>query len=213
MDEDPIHHRPEPARPLAATLLGHDPLSAAGRSGLLLSAPRRTGKSTFLRNDLIPAVEGAGAVAIYVELWADLSADKTRDAADLIAAAIRDALASHTGKLGRSLRALQAIKKAGTQGELAGLKGELEFELETVGQPRGTTLAKAREALQRRVAKPVVLIIDEAKHALPPKEAHLHCLLSRPLGEQHLRWPIQPRANAQRPDGHAVTERVSHVYT
>ncbi len=69
MDKDPIHHRPELARRLAAMLLGHDPLSAAGRSGLFLSAPCLTGKSTFLHNDLIPAVEDAGAVAIYVDLW------------------------------------------------------------------------------------------------------------------------------------------------
>lgn len=102
MDKDPIYHRPQLAQRLAAMLLGHDPLSAAGRSGLFLSAPRRTGKSTFLRNDLIPAVDKAGAVAIYVDLWAD----KTRDAGDLIAEAIRDALVAHGGKLARGLRAL-----------------------------------------------------------------------------------------------------------
>jgi hypothetical protein len=162
MDNDPIYHRPDLAHRLAAMLLGNDPLSAAGRSGLFLSAPRRTGKSTFLRNDLIPAVEKAGAVAIYVDLWAD----KTRDAADLIAEAIRDGLAAHTGRLARGLRALQRIKKAGAKGELAGVKGEFGFELETIGQPHGTTLAKALEALHRRVGKPIVLIIDEAQHAL-----------------------------------------------
>lgn len=163
MDNDPIYHRPDLAHRLAAMLLGNDPLSAAGRSGLFLSAPRRTGKSTFLRNDLIPAVEKAGAIAIYVDLWAD----KTRDAADLIAEAIRDGLAAHTGRLARGLRALQRIKKAGAKGELAGVKGEFGFELETIGQPHGgTTLAKALEALHRRVGKPIVLIIDEAQHAL-----------------------------------------------
>jgi hypothetical protein len=137
MDNDPIYHRPDLANRLADMLLGNDPLSAAGRSGLFLSAPRRTGKSTFLRNDLIPAVEKAGAVTIYVDLWAD----KTRDAAELIAEAIRDALASHTGRIARGLRALQRIKKAGAKGE-------------------------ALEALHRRAGKPIVLIIDEAQHAL-----------------------------------------------
>jgi hypothetical protein len=162
MDNDPIYHRPDLANRLADMLLGNDPLSAAGRSGLFLSAPRRTGKSTFLRNDLIPAVEKAGAVTIYVDLWAD----KTRDAAELIAEAIRDALASHTGKIARGLRALQRIKKAGAKGELAGFKGEFGFELETIGQPHGTTLTKALEALHRRAGQPIVLIIDEAQHAL-----------------------------------------------
>lgn len=162
MDKDPIYHRPELAQRLAAMLLGRDPLSAAGRSGLFLSAPRRTGKSTFLRSDLIPAVEKAGAIAIYVDLWAD----KTRDAADLIAEAIRDAFASHTGSLARGLRALQRIKKAAAKGELAGFKGEFGFELETIGQPHGPTLTKALEALHRRIGKPIILIIDEAQHAL-----------------------------------------------
>ena len=161
MDKDPIYHRPELAQRLAAMLLGNDPLSAAGQSGLFLSAPRRTGKSTFLRNDLIPAVEKAGAIAIYVDLWAD----KTRDAGDLIAEAIRDALA-HSGKLARGLRALARIKKAGAKGELGGFRGEFGFELETIGEPHGTTLATALEALHRRVEKPIVLIIDEAQHAL-----------------------------------------------
>jgi len=162
MDKDPIYYRPELARRLAAMLMGNDPLSSAGRSGLFLSAPRRTGKSTFLRNDLIPTVEEAGAVAIYVDLWAD----KSRDPAELIAEAIRDALASHSSRLARGLRALKGIRKAGAKGELAGFKGEFGFELETIGEPRGATLAKALEALHQRVAKPIVLIIDEAQHAL-----------------------------------------------
>lgn len=162
MDKDPIYHRPELAQRLAAMLLGHDPLSAAGRSGLFLSAPRRTGKSTFLRNDLIPAVEKAGAVAIYVDLWAD----KTRDAGDLIAEAIRDAFVAHEGKLARGLRALARVKKAGAKGELGGFKGEFGFELDTIGESHGPTLAKALETLHQRVEKPIVLVIDEAQHAL-----------------------------------------------
>jgi hypothetical protein len=35
-----------------------------------------------------------------------------------------------------------------------------------IGEPHGTTLAKALEALHRRVENPIVLIIDEAQHAL-----------------------------------------------
>jgi hypothetical protein len=162
MDTDPVFHRPELAARLTAALLGDDPLSSAGRSGLFLSAPRRTGKSTFLRNDLIPAVEHAGAIAIYVDLWAD----KTRDPGDLIADAVRDTLALQASKLLTALRALKRVKKAGAKGELAGFKGELGFELETVGQPQGTTLVKAFEALHRRVKRPIVLVLDEAQHAL-----------------------------------------------
>lgn len=162
MDKDPVFHRPDLAARLKAALLGDDPLSSAGRSGLFLSAPRRTGKSTFLRNDLIPAVEQAGAISIYVDLWAD----KTRDPGDLIADAVRDTLALQASKLLAALRALKRIKKAGAKGELAGFKGEFGFELETIGQPQGTTLVKSFEALHRRVRKPIVFVLDEAQHAL-----------------------------------------------
>lgn len=161
MGTERIFHRPELAARLTAVLIGDDPLSSAGRSGLFLSAPRRTGKSTFLRNDLIPAVAHA-AIAIYVDLWAD----KTRDPGDLIADAIRDTLALQAVKLMSALRALKHVKKAGAKGELAGFKGEFGFELETVGQPNGVTLVKAFEALHRRVKKPIVFILDEAQHAL-----------------------------------------------
>lgn len=162
MDTDRVFHRPELAARLAAVLIGDDPLSSAGRSGLFLSAPRRTGKSTFLRNDLIPAVEHAGAIAIYVDLWAD----KARDPSDLIADAVRETLTLQASKLLSALRALRRIKKAGAKGELAGFKGEFGFELETVGQPQGTTLVRAFEALHRRVKRPIVFVLDEAQHAL-----------------------------------------------
>lgn len=162
MDKDPVFHRPELAARLTAVLLGDDPLSSAGRSGLFLSAPRRTGKSTFLRNDLIPAVEQAGAIAIYVDLWAD----RTRDPGELITDAIRDTLALQAGKFLTAMRALKRIKKAGAKAELAGFKGEFGFELETVGQPQGTTLVKSFEALHCRVRRPIVFVLDEAQHAL-----------------------------------------------
>ena len=161
-DKDAIFHRPDLAARLTAMLLGDDPLSSAGRSGLFLSAPRRTGKSTFLRNDLIPAIEKKGAVAVYVDLWAD----RTRDPGELIADALRDALTNHTNTLVAALGGLRRLRKAGAKGEVVGLKGEFGFELETVGQPNGTTLSKAFEALHRRAKRPIVFIIDEAQHAL-----------------------------------------------
>lgn len=40
-----------------------------------MSGLRRTGKTTFLRNDLIPALQAAGALVIYVDLWSDTLAN------------------------------------------------------------------------------------------------------------------------------------------
>ena len=72
-------------------------------SGLFLAAPRRTGKSTFLREDLVPAMRARGWETLYVDLWSD----RARDPADLIAAAVRDGLAAHDGLV------LKAAKSVG----------------------------------------------------------------------------------------------------
>jgi hypothetical protein len=57
----PIYHRPDLAHDMATQLLSPGVLDQGLRSGLFLSGLRRTGKTTFLRQDLIPALENAGA--------------------------------------------------------------------------------------------------------------------------------------------------------
>jgi hypothetical protein len=61
-------------RPALASSIA-DGLVGAGlqdfTSGLFLAAPRRTGKSTFLREDLIPHCQARGWLTVYVDLWAD----------------------------------------------------------------------------------------------------------------------------------------------
>jgi len=66
-----IYRRPDLARAMAKQLLEPGVLDEGLRSGLFISGLRRTGKTTFLRNDLIPALEQAGALVIYVDLWSD----------------------------------------------------------------------------------------------------------------------------------------------
>jgi len=66
-----VYPRPELAERMAQQLLNPGPLDEGLRSGLFLTGSRRTGKTTFLVNDLIPALEAAGAVVIYVDLWSD----------------------------------------------------------------------------------------------------------------------------------------------
>ncbi len=80
--------RPTLAATMARQLLQPDVLSEGLRSGLFISGQRRTGKTTFLHNDLIPALEAAGALVIYVDLWTDTRANP----AHLVHAAIREAL-------------------------------------------------------------------------------------------------------------------------
>lgn len=84
-------HRQDLANTLCDSLEGKG--LADARSGLFLAAPRRTGKSTFLREDLVPEVERRKWIAIYVDLWAD----RARDPGLLIADAIKSKLAQFDG--------------------------------------------------------------------------------------------------------------------
>jgi hypothetical protein len=161
-----VFHRLEIAERIAAALLGDDVLSSAGHSGLFLSAPRRTGKTTFLRNDLIPVLERVGAIAVYVDLWTD----KARNPSDLIAEAVRDALALQATTMQKAGGLLGRIKKASAKGKVAGFEAEFGYEIDTVGKPGGVTLARAFEGLNKRTGKPIVIIIDEAQHALSTEE-------------------------------------------
>ena len=73
MPDDKLFHRPGYAEALAGQLLQPSGLQQGVRSGVFLSGIRRVGKTTFLRQDLIPALESHGAVVIYVDLWTDVS--------------------------------------------------------------------------------------------------------------------------------------------
>src|SRR5258708_36894825 len=64
-----IFHRPKLALEIARLLLCPTSLETRVRSGLFISGPRQTGKSTFLTQDVIPIIESAGAIVIYVDLW------------------------------------------------------------------------------------------------------------------------------------------------
>lgn len=146
-----------PRTPLANELLselqGQAGFSDA-HNGLFLAAPRRTGKSTFLQGDLRPALERAGVVVVYVDLWADTA----RDPGALIAAAIGRALQPHLGV------AAKAAKKAGV--EKVSLAGWLQVDTSKIGRLDGLTLVDALRTLHETAGKPVALIIDEAQHAL-----------------------------------------------
>jgi len=123
-------------------------------NGLFLAAPRRTGKTTFFRGDLTPALERAGVVVVYVDLWADA----TRDPGVLIADAIGRALQPHLGLVART------AKKAGL--DKVSLAGWLNVDTSRIGKLDGLTLVDALRALFGAAGKQVALVIDEAQHAL-----------------------------------------------
>jgi predicted AAA+ superfamily ATPase len=85
-----MYKRTALAQQIADRMLSTSQTGAAS-AGLFLSAPRRTGKSTFLREDLLPELVSRQAEVIYVDLWSDPSADP----GDLIVSAVRAALAKY----------------------------------------------------------------------------------------------------------------------
>ena len=159
---DHLFRRSVLADEMALKLLKPGILDQGLRSGLFLSGLRRTGKTTFLRQDLIPALEGMGAIVIYVDLWADTKADP----AVLVQAAIRQTLeelqSPSSGVLGR----LKRLK--GVDFGAAGFK--FGFQLNDVGAKGGVTLAQALTEVVDLAKTDVVLIVDEVQQALAGDE-------------------------------------------
>lgn len=118
-------------------------------SGVFLSAPRRTGKTTLLRDEVMPLLESEGIKVVYVDLWSK----REDNPADLIVSALREALAETRVGL------IESARRDG------GLRKVLGVELGDIGMPDVMGIVQMIEALIRRTGKPVVLIVDEAQHA------------------------------------------------
>ena len=202
-----IFHRPELASKLAEQVLHSSPASASP-SGVFLAAPRRTGKSTFVREDLRPALERMGAAVIYVDLWADRNVDP----GELLTASIRAEMSKHDNAVKRIARSL------GVSGANV---GGIDFSLDRIGLGREVTLAQALAALSDEVKRPLVIVIDEAQHEirrfrrrLMPAEAREdaaqffrgHGRIARVLQEAHRRFDERP-ASRRRPARRARSPR------
>jgi len=140
-----------------------DGLFGDDHNGMFLAAPRRTGKTTFLRKDLQPALEAVGAVVVYVDLWAD----QNRDPAELIARAIGQAMEAYRSKI-------QLIaQRLGIQGLGVGGWISLDFdndETSPADARSGLTLPDALRILHQASESPIALIVDEGQQALTSKE-------------------------------------------
>ena len=140
--QDPFFHRPELAGALADQVLDTT-LGASG--GMFLAAPRRTGKSTFVRQGMVPEFERRGLNVIYVDLWID----KTANPAVHIANAIRTELARDDGAVTKALK-----KMANMSRMTVGAWGNgLSFDLSQLNFSKDATLAdalKVRSAASRK---------------------------------------------------------------
>ena len=147
-----VFHRTQLAEQMVRAILV-SAIGSASASGLFLAAPRRTGKSTFVREDLRLALQKAGATVLYVDLWAN----KQADPGAVIVGAVRAELAKHEGVVAR------LAKSAGLEKVSV---GGVAFSLDQVGLGKEVSLSAALAALSDETKKPIVLLIDEAQHAI-----------------------------------------------
>jgi hypothetical protein len=144
--------RPDLARRMVAAITTQA-VGSASSSGLFLSAPRRTGKSTFVREDLRPALQATGATVMYVDLWANRKADP----GTVIVDAVRTELATHEGLV-------QRLAKSAGMDKVS--VGGVSFSLDRVGLGKEISLSAALAALSDETGKVIVLLVDEAQHAI-----------------------------------------------
>lgn len=154
-----VFHRHEYAQDMARQLLQPSSLQLQVRSGVFLSGIRRIGKTTFLRQDLIPTLEAMGALVIYVDLWAD----RSKSTASLVHEAVQDTLTQLTSSGSGLLDRFKGLN-------LGAAEFTFGFQLDSVGQKGGATLAQAFTELVDRVQASVVLIVDEVQQALGSEE-------------------------------------------
>ena len=159
-----VFRRPRLAAELAGRLLRPGVLDEGLRSGLFLSGLRRTGKTTFLRTDLLPELEAQGALVIYVDLWSDTKASP----AALVQAAVRQTLSQLVTPSSPLLSRLRRIKGL----DLGGMGFRFGFQLDQLGEAGGVTLAQAFTEVVDQSGGDVVLIIDEVQQAITTEEGN-----------------------------------------
>lgn len=150
--------RQDIASSMAHQLIHPDVQREGLRAGLFISGLRRTGKTAFLHNDLIPALEREGALVIYVDLWSDTKANPAQ--------LVRDAIRHTLGQLqtpGSSL--LSKFTKVSSV-DVGALGFKFGFKLEEIGEQGGTPLAQVITELVDQVHCDVVLIVDEVLQAI-----------------------------------------------
>jgi len=159
-----IYRRPKLASQMARQLLQPSVLDEGLRSGLFLSGLRRTGKTTFLINDLIPALEDLGAIVIYVDLWSDTQ----RSPARLILEAVRKKLGELESPSSAAIRKLKRLAGA----DIGAFGFKFSFKLDGLGEAGGATLAQALCEVVDQAHADVVLIVDEVQHAITSDEGN-----------------------------------------
>lgn len=168
------------AAQMARQLIHPDVFNEGLRSGLFISGQRRTGKTTFLLRDLIPALEQEGALVIYVDLWTDTKANPAQLVRRAIAKALEELQTPGSTMLTRLARV--SVVDGGAFGFKFG------FKLDKIGEPDGASLAQVLTELVDQAKRDVVLVVDEVQQAITTDEGNQ--LL---LGLKAARDAVNPR--------------------
>ena len=167
MSKSPYFRRPDYAEAIKDALLNPGPIQVGIQSGLFLSGIRRVGKTTFIKQDLIPAIEADGAIAIYVDLWADKAKSTTELVTETVKAVAQELATPGSGILGR------------LKGVNLGAAGfNFGFQIDSIGTKNGTTLGQVFQEITDLAHTDVVLIVDEVQQAMATEEGNnlLHAL-------------------------------------
>lgn len=165
MQLNQIWHYP---RPLLAKryldLLGAGPVSSTS-----IFAPRRTGKTVFLRQDLTPAAISQGYRVAYADLW------QTRLSPGVaLVRGLEEALEPKSLTERLINKAKTPVKKVTAKGAIGELNGELELELDGPKKEATELALRIEELIAQICAKgPLLLLIDEAQELARSKDAEL----------------------------------------
>jgi len=138
-------------------------------------APRRTGKTVFLRKDLTPAAEAAGFTVAYVDLW------QTRlNPGIAIVRGLEEALTPKT-LAQKALHKLQEpVKKVKASGSAGELKGAIEVEMGDEKKQVTELALRIEELVVKLVSKKkLLLLVDEAQELARNKENELMAMALR----------------------------------
>lgn len=152
MQNDFYFRRPAIALNMVDALEGKSLTNAS--AGLFLFAPRRTGKTTFLLGDVVPALENRGYLCIYIDLWSD----KTKAPDAMLREAIAAQVKPYNGVIQKVGKAIGVSK--------FGLPGGTTLEVAKPEPNNAASIPAALQALMAASQSSIVVIVDEAQHAL-----------------------------------------------
>jgi hypothetical protein len=145
--------RPQLAATFSDELMGKTPLSDA-QNGLFIAGERRTGKTQFMRLDLRPELENRGLLVLYADLKVTVKLTPFEAMQQMLHQAVQENL----GAIARTVKAMGLDK--------IGIPGALGIDLKSIGKTDGLSLYQVIDVLHKATKKQIVLIIDEAQHAL-----------------------------------------------